>query len=179
MKFEFDGVKKTLFTFSTNNLLLVKGVKVMDKKTMAVLALLGLVTFGVVGWVRVATRSTSDNLPAENQTVIFPGYENYLNRELYYITASGTSMEPTFGDGDVVIWVQVDPTELNVGDVIIYEHPTYPSHENVAHRIIEVRVRDGVYGFRTQGDNRAEPDKYWVEEELIGLVIGVIYQAGS
>ena len=85
-------------------------------------------------------------------------------------------MEPTFGLDDLVLWVGVDNmAELGVSDIIIHKDPTRPDRDNIAHRIIEVRVMDGVYGFRTQGDNLPDPDGYWVEGEIHGLVIGVIY----
>ncbi|MDI6884593.1 MAG: S26 family signal peptidase, partial [Hadesarchaea archaeon] len=103
----------------------------MDKKTISILVLLALVTFAGVGWIRVGMRSTNGTLPTGNENIspenlrkFFPGYENYLNREMFSSPVRGSSMEPTFGDGDKVLWVQVDPAELKVGDIIIYNHPT-------------------------------------------------------
>lgn len=88
-------------------------------------------------------------------------------------------MEPTFGDGDVIIWVEVEPAELRVGDIIIYKHPTKPFGGLIAHRIIEI---NGEYRFETKGDNRLESDAetaisaYFVsEDDIWGLVIGVLY----
>lgn len=92
-------------------------------------------------------------------------------------------MEPTFGDGDVILWVEVEPDELRVGDIIIYKHPTKPFGGLIAHRIIEIPITPaGWYRFETKGDNRSESDAetaisaYLVsEDDLKGLVIGVLY----
>ena len=88
-------------------------------------------------------------------------------------------MEPTFGEGDVVLWVEVDnKAELKLGDIIIYKHPTRPGVDNVCHRIIGVERRTEDIDSGPKGDNLSDPDRHWVSEELIhGLVIGVVYAA--
>ncbi len=155
----------------------------IDKKTAAILVLIVLVVITGAGWYNAWSKPPRVlPLPegVENWTQYFPGYEAYLDSDIHASLVSGGSMEPTFGDGDMILWVEIDDiAELGVGDIIIYKHPTRPYRDNIAHRIIEVRVMDGVYGFRTQGDDLPEPDKYWVEEEIHGLIIGVIFSAGA
>jgi signal peptidase I len=95
-------------------------------------------------------------------------------------------MAPTFGAGDVVLWLEVDnKAEFKVGDIIIYDHPTKHGEGPIAHRIIDI-MKNGEYRFETKGNNRLESDAetaisaYLVSvDDLKGLVIGVIYRAAS
>jgi len=154
----------------------------MDKKTLAVLALLALVVLLGVGWLNAELRlKRVSPIPegVENWGKIFDGYEAYLDRRICPTgptAMSGTSMAPTINDGDLVLWVEVDNmAELRAGDIIIYKHPT-KNLDNIAHRIIEVGTGDMENQFKTKGDNSSE--EYWVPEGNIhGLVIGVIYGA--
>jgi len=90
-----------------------------------------------------------------------------------------TSMEPTINVRDTVLWVEVDNiAEIEVGDIIIFQHPTLPEVDNIAHRIVEIVPADGGFKFRTKGDNSSTPDQHLVPEgDVHGLVIGVIYSA--
>lgn len=124
-------------------------------------------------------RDVPTRTPAElyDRTEIFGGYTAYLSENLYVSGVHGSSMEPTFGEGDYVIWVEVNPSELKIGDVIIFEHGRL-----VAHRIVGVINQNGAYKWRTKGDNRAVADDKTAisaflvtEDDLKGLVIGVVY----
>ena len=150
----------------------------MDRKGVAILALtIALVAMGI-GWLSSGWKS-NENIPYDNtygRTEIFHGYAAYLDRRISYSVISGTSMEPTFGEGDVVLWVEVEGEDLKVGDIIIYKHPTRPGYDNIVHRIIEVGMTYGEYRFIAKGDNLSEPDPNWIPEGNVhGLVIGVIY----
>jgi len=152
----------------------------VDRKGVAILALtVALVAMGI-GWLSSGSRP-HENLPYDNTyewTEIFRGYEAYLDRRISYSLVSGTSMEPTFGEGDVILWVEVEGEDLKVGDIIIYKHPTRPGIDNIVHRIIEVGMTYGEYRFIAKGDNLPEPDRNWIPEGNVhGLVIGVIYAA--
>jgi len=154
----------------------------IDKKTVAIFVLLALLVIAGVGWFSARSNPVHENIPYENiynWTQIFHGYEAYLDRRISYSVVSGTSMAPTFGDNDMVLWVEVDNmAELKVGDIIIYQHPTRPYLDNIAHRIIEVGTGSRENQFMTKGDNSSE--EYWVPEGNIhGLVIGVIYYRTS
>lgn len=144
----------------------------IDKKTAAILALLVLLVITGIGWF-------SASLRPHGRIEFFRGYEVYLDQRIFCSVLSGSSMEPTISNGDAVLWVEVDnKAELKVGDIIIYEHPTYTGHPLVAHRITEVEMQDGGYRFRTQGDNLSEPDRHWIlDGNVQGLVIGVMYAA--
>ena len=146
----------------------------IDKKTVAISVLIVLVGIAGIGWFKAWSKTAPKS--TRDLTEIFHGYEAYLDRGVFFSTVSGSSMEPTFGEGDVVLWVEVDnKAELKVGDIIIYQYPP----EYRAHRIIEVgRSQDGKYWFGTKGDGELNPDpgKVW-EDKVRGLVIGVIYHS--
>jgi signal peptidase I len=153
---------------------------------IAILSLLALLVITGVGWFSARLNPTHENIPHDNTsewTEIFHGYEAYLDQRIFYSTVSGTSMEPTFGDNDKVLWVEANPAELKVGDIIIYNHPTKPWEGVVVHRIIKI-MKNGEYRFETKGDNRSESDaetfisSYFVSEnDIKGLVIGALYSA--
>jgi len=162
--------------------------RTIDKKTATIFVLLVLIVITGTGWLSSMLRPPHDNalpIPYDNTyswTQIFHGYEAYLDRRIsYFDNIQGTSMEPTFGGNDVILLVEVNPAELKVGDIIVFQHPTLANPPLIAHRIIEVGTDiDGKYKFRTKGDNMSEPDQHWVPEEKVeGLVIGVIYYRTS
>ena len=157
-------------------------MKISDKKTVTILVLLALSAVMGIGWLKAALGPQPEEIPHDNTynwAEYFHGYEAYLDQRISYAVMIGTSMAPTIKDNDVVLWVEVDNmAELKVGDIIIYQHPTRPYLDNIAHRIIEVGTGDRENQFLTKGDNSSE--EYWVPEGNIhGLVIGVIYKNGS
>jgi signal peptidase len=94
----------------------------------------------------------------------------------------GYSMWPTYNDGDVLLVVGASPSDLKVGDVIIYRK--YDG-TLVVHRIVDKSFIDGKWAFRTQGDNNPYPDPYLVwENQVAGRVearlipkVGVVFKA--
>jgi len=80
------------------------------------------------------------------------------------VVVSG-SMEPVFYRGDVVVIEktnflgiqEVNPSDLKVGDIIIYHANWFP--EPVIHRIISIQTgSDGQTYYVTKGDNNPKPD---------------------
>ncbi len=63
---------------------------------------------------------------------------------------SGTSMEPTLVEGDMVILYKPPPSDIKPGDVIVYLSKT---GKYIIHRVIDVEVVNGEYYYRTRGDN--------------------------
>ncbi|EEB73654.1 signal peptidase I [Thermococcus sp. AM4] len=81
------------------------------------------------------------------------------------IVISG-SMEPVFYRGDVVLLRSVPPSDIHVGDVIVYNAPMYSYP--IIHRVREIKTVD-LGGkvercFVTWGDNNPVPD--WGEYRL-------------
>ena len=80
------------------------------------------------------------------------------------VVVSG-SMEPVFYRGDVVVieksnflgFQEINPSDLKVGDIIIYQATWFP--EPVIHRIVNIEKNsDGKTYFTTKGDNNPRPD---------------------
>ncbi|WP_435318202.1 signal peptidase I [Haloarchaeobius sp. TZWSO28] len=82
-----------------------------------------------------------------------------------YVVLTG-SMEPAINTGDVVVVTRVDPTTIEVGDVIIYER----ANMNVptTHRVIErTTTETGDLAFVTKGDANEDPDSGLVTTETV------------
>ena len=90
-----------------------------------------------------------------------------------YVIVDGTSMEPTYDDGDLVVAYERDSYEI--GDTIVYDAPV-DSQFNVIHRITE-RTEGG---FITQGDNRDEVDG-WIapDDQIFGAAVFHIPNGGA
>lgn len=158
----------------------------MNEKNLVIFGLIILLAIVGVGWyISAQLDSSQGEIPYDNTykwTEVFHGYEAYLDQQISYSEIKGTSMEPTFGNNDTVMWVEIDPSKLKVGDIIIYDYPTDSENKFIAHRIINITQEGEEYKFETKGDNRAKSDAetalsaYYVsEDDLKGLVIGVIY----
>ncbi len=97
-----------------------------------------------------------------------------------YTIISG-SMEPNIRVYDVVIDKKVtDPSEIKVGDVITFTSPSSLTYGvTITHRVIAVDNSNGVYRYRTQGDNNLVPDDTYVEfNNVLGKVVLKIPQLG-
>jgi signal peptidase len=75
----------------------------------------------------------------------------------------GGSMAGTIPVGGIAITKEVQPEDVNVGDVIVFHPPTMstnpsPKPPPVMHRVISVREEDGQRLFQTKGDANATPD---------------------
>jgi signal peptidase I len=73
----------------------------------------------------------------------------------------GTSMEPELKAGNLALIEEVSPSEIDVGDIIVFTVPaliqeSYNYPPVVAHRVKEVFVREYGIIFRTKGDNAGE-----------------------
>jgi signal peptidase I len=147
----------------------------MMKSNLSKIAILSLVGALVFSWTWVAVTHLRGpeiigrNL--EDRTEYFHGYKAFMSKEINFTTAGLWGMERTISENDVVMWVRVNPQELRVGDIIIYREP--PENALVAHRI--VGVEEG--SFQTRGDSLGENDPYLVDDELEGIVIGVLYHS--
>jgi signal peptidase I len=152
----------------------------VKKNSVLVSVLVVIVAITSAGWILAELKPQSVRpLPAgvENWTYYFRGYEAYLDQRIFSSIVHGTSMEPTLGENDLVLWVRADADALKVGDIIIFQHPTRPYIDNVVHRIVEVQLRDGKYMFRTRGDNSGLDQNLVPESNVHGLVIGVVYRS--
>jgi len=72
---------------------------------------------------------------------------------VHFAEVSGTSMEPTLTEGDILIGVETNSIEI--GDVVIIQDESYFEGEYVVHRVVEVTK----HGYVTQGDNNPISDQ--------------------
>ncbi len=93
----------------------------------------------------------------------------------------GVSMRPTLEAGDMVVLQFTNISDIKVGDIIVFDQPTFGScvEFTIIHRVVSI-APDG--GLITQGDNRATnpvPDEptggpYVLRQCLVGKVIFVV-----
>ncbi len=92
-----------------------------------------------------------------------------------FMPVFGTSMEPQFHAGNLILIEDIAPSAVKVGDVIVYnvpsmvrEHYNYPPV--VAHRVVNITTEQGI-SFRTKGDNVAGEDPFTIRaQDLRGIV---------
>ena len=88
-----------------------------------------------------------------------------------YVVLSG-SMEPVMSPGDAVIIEDVEPANIEEGDIITFGGGADSSP--TTHRVIEVTQQDGTLAFRTEGDANEDPDSSLVTpSEIQGRVMSV------
>lgn len=92
-----------------------------------------------------------------------------------FMPVFGTSMEPELHAGNLILIDSKEASEIEEGDVIVYNVPSavreyYNYPPVVAHRVIEVRDTEYGISFRTKGDNAGE-DPFTVRpQDLRGTV---------
>jgi len=71
---------------------------------------------------------------------------------------SGTSMEPAYYRGGLVIARPVVPETVKVGDIVLFRITVDNVSGFVCHRVIEINTTDKELSFQTKGDNNEYPD---------------------
>ncbi len=96
-----------------------------------------------------------------------------------FMVVVSRSMEPTINVNDIIVVKSIDPKQIEVGDIIVFENPMGRDIP-IVHRVVDkVSLPNGLIGFVTKGDNNPVNDPWVVSEELvIGEVIFVIPQIG-
>ena len=74
---------------------------------------------------------------------------------IFLVTVEGRSMHPLFESGDIVLVEKVKPSDIHVGDIIVYRGC---GGHLIIHRVFKVCVVDGSYCYVTWGDNNPVPD---------------------
>lgn len=95
-----------------------------------------------------------------------------ISGQSYIAVVSGISMEPILSTGDLVIILPVkDPSEIHVGDVVVYKSV---SGRYIIHRVINITNIGGDTYFIIKGDNNPIPDPAPVPfESIVGKVISI------
>lgn len=87
---------------------------------------------------------------------------------------SGPSMQPTLSAGDLVIVRDVDPTEIEVGDMIRFRKGELV----VIHRVVDLDDSGGLPVFITRGDNNDRDDPPVLAANLDGEVVATVPKLG-
>ena len=92
-----------------------------------------------------------------------------------FMSVFGTSMEPELKAGNLILIEEVSPSDVEVGDIIVFTIPAavreyYNYPPVIAHRVLHVRTSESGVTFRTKGDNTGE-DPFTVRpQDLKGTV---------
>lgn len=77
------------------------------------------------------------------------------------------SMYPDIKSGDLIICKEVDPAEIEVGDIISFYDPAGNGTSVVTHKVIEIINENGKLSFRTRGINNNTDDRLAVPAEKV------------
>ncbi|MBD3196951.1 MAG: signal peptidase I [Candidatus Lokiarchaeota archaeon] len=108
-----------------------------------------------------------------------------LNTSTPMVVVVSESMEPNLLVGDLLFLNGKNPTDIQngtvenqQGDIIVFDSNgvwPVPQNEPIVHRVVNKTNIDGVWYFKTKGDNNAVVDPGWVpESNIIGVVCGRI-----
>ncbi|MHA1581757.1 MAG: signal peptidase I [Candidatus Baldrarchaeia archaeon] len=103
------------------------------------------------------------------------------------VVVEGVSMQPTLHEGDILIVKGVDPEDIKIGDIIVFESsestPHISPNRTVVHRVIDIKYdeKQGQYLYLTKGDNNKTnpiPDGWVPYKDVYGKVIFRIPRVG-
>ena len=77
------------------------------------------------------------------------------------------SMAPTIKSGDLIIIKEVDPTTLEVGDIITFFDPAGNGQTTVTHTIVSISNENNKLMFETKGDNNNAADRLLVDSSAV------------
>jgi len=85
---------------------------------------------------------------------------------------NGFSMYPAYLPFDMLIIEDVEPDEIDFGDVVIIDNSVswLPYENYVAHRVVWMKVLPHRISIGTQGDNNPEMDGMTDAEDIVGKV---------
>lgn len=133
-----------------------KGLKILGNILYAILFVIAVLMLVVVILQRVSDNSLS-----------LGGYR-------IFIVATG-SMEPKYLVSDVLISKEIDPSEINVGDDVVYKGKEGTFKDRVVtHQVIEKRQEDGTYKFITKGIANMEQDPEITANQIYGKILGKV-----
>jgi signal peptidase I len=94
--------------------------------------------------------------------------------EMPFMPVFGSSMEPTLHSGNLILIEKTPPSQVKVGDIIVFKVPAairdhygYPAI--VAHRVTKVNTEHG-FTFRTKGDNAGDDPFTVRSQDLKGTI---------
>jgi signal peptidase len=107
--------------------------------------------------------------------IVIPLFQGSLR---FLIVLSG-SMEPSIRPGDVVVSVQDDPSNLNVGDIISFQKVETSKKTLITHRIVNITDENGTRYYQTKGDANDHADQLLTpQQNVVGKVVITIPYLG-
>ena len=100
----------------------------------------------------------------------------FLGTSSPFLLVRGASMEPTLHSGDLLLNKSIAPSEIKVGDVIVFDIPSDVQERlkmppKATHRVIGIEGENGQMVFVTQGDN-SDVDPFKVPSSMVrGVVV--------
>ena len=91
----------------------------------------------------------------------------FINGAFHYVPIAimSNSMYPVFRRGDVLVYEKVEPSDLNIGDILVFKS----DNKIVSHRIKELKWKDEEIYIITKGDNLDTPDvQITTSKDIIG-----------
>ena len=105
-----------------------------------------------------------------------------LNTSTPMVVVVSGSMEPNIHKGDLLFIQGVDPEDIEIGDVIVYDaHGLWwgAPEDPIVHRVVDIEEDDDKLYFITKGDANELKDKEPVpENRVLGKVVGRIPYVG-
>ncbi len=101
---------------------------------------------------------------------------HFIKQPIPFAPVTGISMAPVFKEGDLITYEKISPSEVEVGDIIVYSIPPltqkhYDCPPVVAHRVIGIRDTAMGLHYRTKGDNNPAQDPWSVRHcDVMGKV---------
>lgn len=129
------------------------------KKVIKTLVKWGLIAFGIACFMTVAYQ----RIKGEDATL--------FKHSVFVILTD--SMTPVYVEGDVILVRHVDPSKVELGDVITFHTEINGADVCNTHKVVrEPEFIDGVYHFQTQGVKEgATLDDEITEDALVGVVV--------
>ena len=85
------------------------------------------------------------------------------------LTVQSESMEPTFGENDLIVIQQCDPSTLQVGDIVTFHTIIDNQYALNTHRIVAVNEVNGMNSYTTKGDNNDLADQHVIADgDIVG-----------
>lgn len=85
------------------------------------------------------------------------------------LTVESESMEPTFGENDLIIIQQCDPSTLKEGDIVTFHTIIDNQYSLNTHRIVSINQVNGLNSYTTKGDNNDLADQHVIADgDIVG-----------
>ncbi len=85
------------------------------------------------------------------------------------LTVQSESMEPTFGENDLIIIQQCDPSTLKEGDIVTFHTIIDNQYALNTHRIVSISQVNGLNSYTTKGDNNDLADQHVIADgDIVG-----------